>query len=188
MLIFCLPTQLFHKIWKLPNRLNNYSELCICIVSYKLSLTKNNANEWTAKAFTIYLYGDWTRCWYSCWPSTTPEGVYSGLRHSVLQGIWLERSLDSGIFLERRLPWSLRQLSVCLQCWRPRFDPWVEKILWRRKWQPTPVLLPGKSHGRSLVGYSPWSPKESNMTEWLYFTYLLQAETRHLTLTRKAAS
>ena len=36
------------------------------------------------------------------------------------------------------------------------FDPWVEKILWRRKWQPTPVFLPGKSHGqRSLGGYSP---------------------------------
>ena len=33
----------------------------------------------------------------------------------------------------------------------------VKKIPWRRKWQPTPVLLPGKSHGqRSLVGYSPW--------------------------------
>ena len=38
-----------------------------------------------------------------------------------------------------------------------RFDPWVGKILWRRQWQPTPVFLPGKSHGqRRLVGYSPW--------------------------------
>ena len=40
---------------------------------------------------------------------------------------------------------------------RPGFDPWVGKIPWRRKWQPTPVFLPGKSHGRrSLAGYSPW--------------------------------
>ena len=39
-----------------------------------------------------------------------------------------------------------------------------------KKWQPTPVLLPGKSHGRSLVGYSPWSHKESDMTEQLHFT------------------
>ena len=47
---------------------------------------------------------------------------------------------------------------------RHRFDPWVWKIPWRRKWQPTPVLLPGKSHGqRSLVGYSPWGRKESDM-------------------------
>ena len=40
---------------------------------------------------------------------------------------------------------------------KTRFSPWVGKISWRRKWQPTPVFLPGKSHGqRSLVGYSPW--------------------------------
>ena len=46
------------------------------------------------------------------------------------------------------------------------FDPWVRKIPWRRKGQPTPVFLPGKSHGqRSLVGHSPWGCKESDMTE-----------------------
>ena len=66
------------------------------------------------------------------------------------------------------LPWWLRRLSVCLQCRRPGFDPWVGKILWRRKRQSTPVLLPGKSHGqRSLVGYSPWGHKESDTTERL---------------------
>ena len=44
----------------------------------------------------------------------------------------------------------------------------------RRKWQPTPVLLPGKFHGqRSLVGYSPWSHKESDTTEWLLFLSFL---------------
>ena len=37
------------------------------------------------------------------------------------------------------------------------FDSWVGKIPWRRSWQPTPVTLPGESHGqRSLAGYSPW--------------------------------
>ena len=46
-----------------------------------------------------------------------------------------------------------------------RFNPLVGKILWRRKWQPTPVLLPGKSHGqRSLVGYNSWGRKKSDMT------------------------
>ena len=41
------------------------------------------------------------------------------------------------------------------------FDPWAGKIPWRRKWQPTPVFLPGESHGqRSLVGCSPWGCKE----------------------------
>ena len=57
------------------------------------------------------------------------------------------------------------------QCRRPGSDLWVRKILWRRKWQPTPVLLPGKSHGqRSVVGCSPWGRKESDMTERLHFT------------------
>ena len=64
--------------------------------------------------------------------------------------------------------------SVCLQCRRPGFDPWVRKIPWRRKWQPTPVLLPGKSYGRrSLVGYSPWGRKELDTTEQLHFHFSL---------------
>ena len=47
-------------------------------------------------------------------------------------------------------------------------DPWVGKITWRRKWQPTPGFLPGKSHGpRRLPSYSPWSFKDSDMTEQL---------------------
>ena len=54
----------------------------------------------------------------------------------------------------------------CRRHKRCRFDPWVGKISWRRTWQPTPVFMPGKSHGqRSLVGYSPWGRKESDTTE-----------------------
>ena len=46
---------------------------------------------------------------------------------------------------------------------------------WRRKWQPTPVFLPRKSHGqRSLIGYSPWGHKESDMTVWLHFQFQCQ--------------
>ena len=44
-----------------------------------------------------------------------------------------------------------------------RFDPWVGKIPWRRKWQPTPIFLTGKSQGRrNLVGYNPWDCKRVN--------------------------
>ena len=44
------------------------------------------------------------------------------------------------------------------------------KYFRRRKWQPTPVSLPGKSHGqRSLVGYRPWGSKESDTTEQLHY-------------------
>ena len=68
------------------------------------------------------------------------------------------------------LLWWLRQWSVCLQCGRPGFDPWFGKIPQRKKWQLTPVLLPGKFHGwRSLVGYSPRGHKESDMTKRLHF-------------------
>ena len=67
--------------------------------------------------------------------------------------------------------------SIYLQCGKPRFDPWVGKIPWRRKWQPTPVFLPGKSHGqRSLAGYSPWGRNELDMTERLHFTSLHMLE------------
>ena len=60
-------------------------------------------------------------------------------------------------------------IFICLQCGRPGFDPWVRKIPWRQKWQPTPVLVPGKSHGpRSLVGYSPWGYKDLDTSEWLH--------------------
>ena len=42
---------------------------------------------------------------------------------------------------------------------------------WRMEWQPTPVFLPGESHGlRSLAGYSPWGPKKLDMTEQLAFS------------------
>ena len=62
--------------------------------------------------------------------------------------------------------------NICLQCGRPGFKPWVGKIPWRRKWQPTPVFLPGKSHGRmSLAGYSPWGFKELDTTERLHFCH-----------------
>ena len=71
--------------------------------------------------------------------------------------------------------------SAC-QCRRRRrrgFDPWVRNIPLRRKWQPTPVFLPGEPHEqRSLVGYHPWGHKESDTTEharsssWLCFDRL----------------
>ena len=57
--------------------------------------------------------------------------------------------------------------STC-QCRRQGFNPWVGKIPWRRKWQPTPVFLPGKSPGqRSLAGYSPQGRKDSDTAWWL---------------------
>ena len=64
--------------------------------------------------------------------------------------------------------WRRGKETACL-CWRHkgcRLDPWVGKIPCCRKWQPTPVFLPGKFHGqRSLAAYSPWGCKNSDTTE-----------------------
>jgi len=64
-------------------------------------------------------------------------------------GFWMSTIL-------KQLPSWLSGKGPACQCRRPGFDPWVGKIPCRRNWQPTPVFLPGKSHGqRSLVGYNP---------------------------------
>ena len=59
-----------------------------------------------------------------------------------------------------------KEPPACRRHKRCRFDPWVGKIPWRRKWQPTPVFLPGESRGqRSLAGHSPWGRKGLDTTE-----------------------
>ena len=63
---------------------------------------------------------------------------------------------------------------------RLQFDPWVGKIPWRRAWQPTPVYLPGKSHGeRRQASYSPWGHKESDTTEVTKHKHAGKEERRH---------
>ena len=64
------------------------------------------------------------------------------------------------------LPWWLSGKETTCQCRRCGFYSWVGKIPWRSKQQPTPVFLPGKSHGqRSLEDSSPWGHKELDTTE-----------------------
>ena len=61
------------------------------------------------------------------------------------------------------------------------FNPWVGKIPWRRKWQTTPVSLPGKFHGqRRLVGFSPRGHKESDTTEQLILLLLVAQMVKNL--------
>ena len=70
--------------------------------------------------------------------------------------------------------WLSGKESTC-QCRICGWDPWVGKIPWRKKWQSTPVSLPGKSHGqRSLGGYSPWDQKDLDKTEQLAFSLSLR--------------
>ena len=58
------------------------------------------------------------------------------------------------------LPWCLNGKESFWQCRRYGLHPWVGKIPWRRRWQPTPEFFPGKAHGRrSLAGYRVWGCK-----------------------------
>ena len=76
--------------------------------------------------------------------------------------------------------WMVKNLPAMQET---RLDTWVGKIPWRRKGQPTPVFLPGESHGqRSLVGYGPRGPKELDTTEQLTLLacYLNDNGSQHL--------
>ena len=80
------------------------------------------------------------------------EGRSAGF-HRLNDLIW--HSVDN-----TGLPWWLSGKESICQCRKCRFNPWAGKIPWRRKWQPTPVFWPRKSHEqRSLAGYSPWGHK-----------------------------
>ena len=85
-----------------------------------------------------------------------------GQRMEWLDGI--TDSMDMGLG-------ELRELVMDRNAWRAVFHG-VSKSWWRRQWHPTPVLLPGKSHGRrSPVGCSPWGRSESDRTEQLHFHF-----------------
>ena len=102
-----LQDQLAHKLfnlWFCQLQIGIYQEHCQWL---------NN------KAFAICLYWDWTPCCYSCWSSTIPEGVQGGVRHSVLQGIWCNRSLDSWMFLGTHYMISILALLVSREALNP---------------------------------------------------------------------
>ena len=100
------------------------------------------------------------------------ERKKEGFWRLVLKELWPERK--KALFwhhlkMAMGFPGGASGKEPACRCRRQKrcgFDPWVKKIPWRRAWQPTPVFLPGKSHGqRSLAGDSPWGLRESDMTE-----------------------
>ena len=90
----------------------------------------------------------------------------------LLKEIMILRTPLSDKVVKFNPPTNAESSCQCRRCKRCRFSPWVGKIPWKRKWQHTPVFLPGKFHGqRSLVGYSPRDHKESVTTERLTLHY-----------------
>ena len=81
-----------------------------------------------------------------------------------------------GMFTDPEGLW-ISYLGIFMEVLSSKYDGLLTQSpvpLWRRQWQPTPVLLPGKSHGwRSLVGCSPWGREESDTTEQLHFHFSL---------------
>ena len=64
---------------------------------------------------------------------------------------WVGKTHGEGIGYPLQYSWAslvAQLVKICLQCRRPGFDPCIGKIPWRRKWQTTPVFLPGKCHGQ----------------------------------------
>ena len=132
----------------------------------------------------------WPHGLYSPWIS--PDQNTRVDSFSLLQGIFPTQELNQGLLHCRRTLYQLShqgsphtlatfiavphlfsggsevKASVC-NAGDLGSIPGLGRFPWRRKWQPTPVFLPGESHGwRSLVGYSPWGCKESDTTERLY--------------------
>ena len=75
--------------------------------------------------------------------------------------------MNIGVHVSLSLPIFINHIAIM-------FSGGFWMFLWRRQWHPTPVLLPGESHGwRGLVGCSPWGREESDMTERLHFYFSL---------------
>ena len=86
-------------------------------------------------------------------------------------------SWDMSYLIISYLLWRASLVGERLKCLPAMQETWVRSLgqedPQRRKWQPTPVFLPGESHGcRSLVGYSPRGSKESDTTELLHFHFI----------------
>ena len=110
-----------------------------CLQRFLFSVSFTCSQQSAFRSFTVLV----TLCQVP--PSSSPPSC----------SMWVNPlSSSQGLF---GLPRWLSSKEFTCQCRRHGFNPWVGNIAWRRKRQPTPVFLPGKSHGqRSLAGCSPW--------------------------------
>ena len=113
---------------------------------------------------------------------------YSHLENSMNRGFWqvTVHGVAESDTVERlshsHIPGSSSSKEPICQCRRHKkleFNPWVRNIPWKRKWQPTPIYLPGKSHGqRRLVDYSQWAGSELDKTQRLTLSLSLYGHVR----------
>ena len=131
----------------------------VCCVGLSWSVLSDSTTPWTVCSLHTPL-------------SMDSPGKNTGVHcHSLLQGIFLSQELNRSLLHCRQIFTSLTTRGA--QCRRPRFNPLVQKVPWRREWQPTPVFLPGKAHEQeNLVVYSPRGCEESDMTQRLAHIFL----------------
>ena len=131
--------------------------VCVCVCVRLLQLTY----LLTLKLFAHWYFDLGFPWWFSGkerqpTPGLLP-GKSRGQRSLVGYSPWGHKESD---MTKQLLFHSFSSKESACQFRSRQFDPWVRKIPWRKKWQPTPVFLPGKFHGqRSLVSYSPWGRK-----------------------------
>ena len=105
-------------------------------------------------------------CWFDTWWENWDPAAWCGQKKKSV--------ISLSVYLHG-LPWWVSGKEPACQGRRCRFNPWVGKILWRKKWQPTPLFLPGKSHGRrSLAGYMD-SQSQTQLSDFtIYVWYSLR--------------
>ena len=155
-----------------------------CWSAGKQSLICSKQLSWIRFSFQVFLLemtsGLWgekktVKLWFrkivtQAFVEKTPNTLFLHKRRKIIlydQNVWKEVCIVLSKESLRRpsgLSWWLSGKESACHCRKHKFDSWVRKIPWRRKWQPTPVFLPGKSHGqRSLVGKR---VRHDLMTKW----------------------
>ena len=137
----------------------------------KIASKPPEAHHESWNRFSLTALGRNQPCWYLDLGLQPPElwgNTFLLFKHPA-GGIeyFVRRTIQWRVWGLPRCQSGKESACQCRRCKRHGLCPWVGKIPWRRKWQTTPVLLPGESHGqRSLTGYSPLGCRESDMTEY----------------------
>ena len=147
----------FFFSFSLPNDFLNCGKIYITFTTLKHTIRWHLVNSW---CLTL-VYSFIVSCSWA-WGS------------SSLKWEWCCEHWPRHLMWPDRLPWWPRWKRIFLQCRRPGFDPWVGKIPWKRKREPTPVFSPGEQY--CLAGYCPWSGKERVILLFLYELYLRVAK------------
>ena len=143
------------------------------------ALVQEGADGFEARVFSSSLgfkqlsrgseLGEWGCCSSAFTPGASSKNLIfldlHGFQEEEVRGVTKARVSFTIEFLGLCIPQRKKHWVQCRRHKRCRFNPWVQKIPWRRAWQPTAVFLPGETHRqRSLEGYSPWGHRETGLS------------------------